>query len=68
MEYLDEVFRTQKLHHGKAHESCANTHPWMGNMVKEWGDYDDTLEYFDVDLKVEKAKLGKDHEILVHYN
>ena len=66
MECVDEVCRMQKLYHSEAPESCADTHQLMGNVMREWGDCDEALEYFKVALKAKRAKLGKDHEVHIY--
>eukprot|EP00957_Ditylum_brightwellii_P044952 3409603-Ditylum_brightwellii.AAC.1 len=62
MKCLDKVFRIWKLHHGEAHQNCADTQQLMENVMREWSDCDEALEYFKVSLKAKKEKLGKDHE------
>ncbi len=47
---------------GERHESCADTQQWIGNVMREWGHYDEALVCFESALQIKKETLGADHE------
>ena len=51
MEYLEEALRIRELHYGEEHESCADTMQWLGNLMRQYGDPSDALDYFKFALR-----------------
>ena len=61
MECLEEALRIRELHYGEDHESCADTMQWMGNLLRQYGDPSDALDYFKFALRIKQIRLGPDH-------
>lgn len=61
MECLEEALRIRELHYGEEHESCADTMQWMGNLLRQYGDPSDALDYFKFALRIKQIRLGPDH-------
>ena len=58
---LDEALRIRTFHHGEVHVHCADTQQWMGNVMREWGDHEESLGHFKNALRIKKCGLGSDH-------
>lgn len=58
---MEEALRIRELHYGEEHESCADTMQWMGNLLRQYGDASDALDYFKFALRIKQIRLGADH-------
>ena len=42
--FLGLALRIRKLKYGEDHEKVADTQQWMGNVMRQWGEYGEALE------------------------
>lgn len=59
---MEEALRIRKHNLEEGHGFIAESEEWMGNVLREQGDFDRALECFKSALQAKKKNFGNDHE------